>query len=758
MSQRRSGVDDPIPARAGGRALAWPGPQLRARPATGKAAFDWRKSVTGMVALEEERRRWFNWIPVCMGLGVLAWFMADREPALWAPMLGWLICSVAAFFARTRLAAFRVLAALAAVFLGFSAAVWRTENIRAPVLERVQILPVSGFVESVEVRPAGSRLVLIVTSMDTIAADKRPTRIRITTPGKTVKPGDHISASARLLPPPEPARPGGYDFARDAFFRGIGAVGSVPGQIRLSPPPVAEPWDLRWQVGIDRARNALTERIANTIGGQAGAVAAALVTGKRGLITESTNDDLRAAGIYHVVSISGLHMVLAAGTIFWLIRAILALSQTVALQWPVKKIAAGGAMIGATAYCIFSGSEVATERSLVMTLVMLGAILVDRPALSMRNLAISAIIVLLREPETILGPSFQMSFGAVAALIAFAERWNARPVVEKRSPGGRLLRGIWLAAAGIVTTTLLATAATAPFGAYHFQTFNPFGLIGNAMALPFVSVVVMPAAVAGIIAYPFGLDGLAWSIMGWATVPVLAVARWVATFDRSTTVVPAFGTGALLLLALALVWATLWSSALRLLAIVPLVTGLTLAARPDRADIIIDREGAGALVRGTDGKLVLLGRPSRFVLNQWLVSDGDGRKPDDPALRQGAACDGDGCVVRLASGRSVAFSRSLQAVAEDCARADLVIAPLFWTGPCQARLMDRNALLQSGATSLRIAIDRPAADWPLTGTRSTQSQRLWSRQPPQAREVAPTPSALTPTRQVTTDTEDEPAQ
>ncbi|MGL4976015.1 MAG: ComEC/Rec2 family competence protein, partial [Bosea sp. (in: a-proteobacteria)] len=269
---------------------------------------------------------------------------------------------------------------------------------------------------------------------------------------------------------------------------------------------------------------------------------------------------------------------------------------------------------------------------------------------------------------------------------------------------------------------------------------------------------VMPAAVAGIIAYPFGLDGIAWSVMGWATVPVLAVARWVATFDRSVTVVPAFGTGALLLLALALLWATLWSTAVRLLAILPLVTGLALAARPERADIIIDREGAGALVRSADGKLVLLGRPSRFVLNQWLVSDGDGRKPDDPALRQGTTCDDDGCVVRLADGRSIAFSRNLQAVAEDCARADLVIAPLFWTGPCQARLMDRNALLQSGATSLRIVSGKSAADWPLTGTRSAQSQRLWSRKPPPQREAEPAPSRPGPPIPATPGPDEEPVQ
>jgi competence protein ComEC len=162
-------------------------------------------------------------------------------------------------------------------------------------------------------------------------------------------------------------------------------------------------------------------------------VAAALVTGKRGFIYEGTSETLRAAGIYHIVSISGLHMVLAAGTFFWLARALLALSTHAALLWPVKKIAAGIAMVGASAYCIFSGSEVATERSLVMTLVMLGAILVDRPALSLRNLAIAALIVLAREPESLLGPSFQMSFGAVAALIVVSHglqrrfAWSRRP-------------------------------------------------------------------------------------------------------------------------------------------------------------------------------------------------------------------------------------------------------------------------------------------------------------------------------------------
>ncbi len=208
-------------------------------------------------------------------------------------------------------------------------------------------------------------------------------------------------------------------------------------------------------------------------------------------------------------------MVLAAGTFFWLVRALLALAPSLALLWPIKKIAAVAAMIGATVYCVFSGSDVATERSLIMTLVMFGAILADRPALSIRNLAIAAIIVLAREPEALLGLSFQMSFGAVAAMMALVPLMHRR--AGEAAPVSLIERALtWIGRAmlGLVTTTLVASVATAPFAAYHFQSLNPYGLIGNMLALPLVSLIVMPSAVLGVLAYPFGLDRPVWQVMG----------------------------------------------------------------------------------------------------------------------------------------------------------------------------------------------------------------------------------------------------
>ncbi|MCX7329424.1 MAG: ComEC/Rec2 family competence protein [Hyphomicrobiales bacterium] len=346
---------------------------------------------------------------------------------------------------------------------------------------------------------------------------------------------------------------------------------------------------------------------------------AALVTGKCGLISEETNEILRGAGIYHIVSISGLHMVLAAGSIFWLARALLALVPMLALGWLLKKIAALLAMFGASGYCIFSGSEVATEGLLIMILIMLGGVLVDRPALSMHDLTFAALVVLAPEPDAMLGPSFQMSFGAVAALVAYAEwhRHRARP--DGVEPGllARLVRAVKLGLAGMFITSLLTGITTAPFSAFQFQTYNPFGILGNMRALPFVSLVVMPAAVIGALLYPLGRDALAWRVMGLPTELVLRVSAMVAGLGGSTQVVPAFGLPALACLCAAQLTITLLTTWLRWLGAIPLLAGLALAAQPARPDIYIDREANGVAARASHGNLAVTrdGRAVSFSPN-----------------------------------------------------------------------------------------------------------------------------------------------
>ncbi len=731
-------------AQDGGRAVGGAVPALFAGRVPAPSQL-WQGTVEGLgasLAREAEQRRLFPWLAVAFGAGILVFFTAaDGEPTLAAPMIAAGFCLAVTPVLRARPIALALMLALAALFLGFAAGVWRVASVAGPVLTRTTIAPLAGLVEGLDEREGGARLIVRVASFGNLDAESRPRRVRVSyRAAQAVRPGDTIRATARLLPPPEAVRPGGYDFARDAYFRGIGAVGSLVGKVEVGVPAEPLPWSLQVAASIDAARNAFTRRITDAIGGQAGAVAAALVTGKRGLIANETNDVLRAAGIYHVVSISGLHMVLAAGVVFWLVRAGLALVPVLALAWPIKKIAAGAAMLGVIAYCAFSGWDVAAERALIMTLVMLGATLVDRPALSMRNLALAAILALAREPEALLGPSFQMSFGAVAGLIACAPLIDGR-VFRTDSPSRIARAASWVATAvvGTLATTLVAQIATAPFATYHFQTVQPFGLVGNALTLPLVSLAVMPAAVLGMLAYPFALDRPVWWLMGLAVRGMLEISAWIAGFGQANTVLPAFGTGALVLLAVALLLATLPVSRLRLLALVPAGLGVAFAASPARYDIYIDRDGAGAAIRGQDGRLVVLGRPPGFVLEQWLKADGDGRRPDAVIGATGPRCDRLGCTLVAIDGRTVALVTDKRAFAEDCARADILITRLRAPPSCVAPLVvDRSFLAARGATAIRLGATGPD----VVTARGTGPPKPWQ---PKPASVA-TPAAQSPSQ------------
>jgi len=707
--------------------------------------------------VDEERnlRTGFLLLPVAFALGILAYFSARTEPALWA---GPVLLVVSTIFAIRLHGLPRITAiTLAMMAAGFSAATTRTALVESPMLDRNVTLAVSGFVEQVDAGPRRHRITLRVTHMADTRAGK-PYRVRIGAPGRpTVEAGAHISLRARLSPPSEPAMPGGYDFRRDSFFRAVGGVGYAIGRIEVSAPKAEAVFTLRFNAFIDRARNAMTDRIAHAIGGEAGALSAALVTGKRGLISNETNDQLRASGLYHIVSISGLHMVLAAGVMFWTLRALLALSPALALRHPIKKWAAGGAMLGSAAYCIFSGSEVATERSLIMMLVMLGAILVDRPALALRNVAISALIVLAREPEALLGPSFQMSYAAVAALIAGNDLWRRyRPESEPQLRGRfqpgfmeRAVRAMLLAFLGIVATTILASFATAPFSAFHFHRLNPYGLIGNALAIPLVSLVVMPTAVIGTLLLPFGLDGIVWFVMGEGIRGVLFVAEKVAGIEGAAPPVPKAPGYLFGMLVIALLVLVIFRSPLRFLSIPLVILWAILLRATPLPDLMISPDGRMALFREADGRYTLLSpaSPSSFTLQQWLPALGDARQPSDPTLKQGTRCDKMGCTGTLADGRRIALSLTPEAARLDCQRAQIIITPAnadqAFCGP-ERLLLAQASLARYGAQ--RITLDDGRVAHRETSL-NPNAIRPWRKTPPAAKEDSEAESTATTAEQ-----------
>lgn len=711
--------------------------------------------------LEIDRRRLFLWLPVAFGAGIVAYFQAEAEPSLVASGIPAALALGLAVLGRRRLLSLAMWLGIAALFTGFFAATLRARLVAAPVLATPVFASIDGRVEAIDRTVYGARVLVAVSDMSP-AVERMPERVRVTVRGRiSLSSGDAVRFRARLTPPQPASVPGGFDFRREAFFQRIGAVGYATGGMAALETSEPVPLRIKLVAAIDRMRDTLTERIIAVIGGSTGAISAALITGKRGQIVEADNESWRAAGIYHLISISGLHMMLAAGLFFWSARALFSLVPGIALNHPTKKWAALIAMAGATAYDVFSGSEVATERSLIMTLVMFGAILVDRPALAMRNLAISGLLIMAIRPETVLGPSFQMSFGAVAGLVAYGEierRWHERNAGRAYPGGSSLTDTFRRLAVAFILTSLIAGLATAPFQAYHFHRLNPYGVLGNALSVPVCSFIVMPAALLGVVLYPLGLDAPAWWLMGQGVEIIQHFAQWVAGLGGSVAMVARFSAGALLLMTLGLMLATLMTTLpFRIVGLAITATGLGFAGNePFHPDLILDASGRAAMVRNAAGSLTLLSRQKpAFALQQWLAGDRDGRSPRDAALTTGTACDRLGCTTSLADGRSIALVLDKSAFAEDCERATLIVTPLAAPDFCRqgADVYDRDYFAAYGATYIypdgrhetasNARVDRPWAPKP-TPSIIAQPAPQSSAQPPSSTAPTWTPEALDP--------------
>ena len=743
--ERKFTPDQPRPP-AKARALPFPALPIRIDGARVTIPLVWA-ALSRLIEAEIDARRPFLWLAPLAILGVLLYFAAEREPALWAgPSL--VIVSTGFLIAKRpdHRGLRAVLLTVAAIGLGFSSGTLRTWLKAAPILSETRIGPFEAVIETIDASATGARLQLRLKRFRG-QTDQVPMRIRATLAGPVhLAPGDRIGGMIRLQPPPFPARPGGYDFARDAYFARIGAVGSILGRVSTLSRMESLPMALEFTTRVDQARIALSERIHASIGGQSGAVAAALFTGKRGYITDQTNDELRAAGIYHVVSISGLHMVLIAGLVYTIIRSFLTAVPGLALRRPIKSWAAAVAMAFACAYDVFAGSEVATERSLIMILILFGAILVGRQALSMRNLALAALVIVVLEPESVLGPSFQMSFAAVAALVAAFERGPGAPrapLVKGRPPSeapppslfGRISGWLLNHARTVALTTFVCEAATSSFSAFHFQRIQPLGIIGNALTIPLVEGLAMPIGCLGVLAMPFGLDGPLWRLMGVFVGIMLRVSALVASIPFATHALPAISLASVLYLAFGLVWLVLWSTPLRLAGVVPLLVGLGLAIGGSRADIVIARSGDGLAARGGDGRLAVMGKgTSAFVVGQWLAADGDMRLPADPSLRGGALCNGTGCVFRLTDGAPLYLSYAEVDLKEDCAAAKVLVTPLAAPEPCAPVTVDRNRLAAMGSIEL---VPNGHGGYTARGARSPDYDRPWSPKPPDTAPAAP---------------------
>ncbi|MGN6147275.1 MAG: ComEC/Rec2 family competence protein [Rhizomicrobium sp.] len=667
----------------------------------------WARAWEGLrQTLLGESERWPLWLPVALGTGVAVYFALPVEPSsrLALPFLasGLLIAIVA--FASEGAAARLGLGLLAAFAIGFSVAKLHTDRVAAPVLfHRIGPVAIDASVDNTQLHGKGIRLVLTPHTIGHIRPDRMPARIRVSVRrgAEDLKPGDVVSLRAVLMPPPSPASPGDYDFGRAAYFLRIGAVGFSFGTPVLISHHVPD-WSDRLAAHIELLRWHMTQHIHDVLSGSTGGIAAALITGDRGAISPDDEAALRDAGLAHVLAIAGLHMALVGLGLFWAIRAFLALFPSIALVWPIKKWAAVAALGGATFYLAISGAAVPATRAYVMLASMLLAILFDRPALSMRSVAMAATVVLLLRPESIIEPGFQMSFAAVVSLVAVAEWERSRPYAEGHFwplPGVRhYLRGIAI-------TSFVGSVATAPFAAFHFDRATHYAVLGNLLAMPIMGFAAMPAAALAVFLMPFGLDRWPLIVMGWGIEAMLVVGRWVSGLPGAVSITAAWPVSAIVLMSLGGLWIAIWRVRWRWWGLAPLAAGIAVIFMVQQPDILVARDGMTVAIRGADGALRLLRKPTdKFSAAEWLKRDGDDRDYTAAIAtpHDSVNCDAEGCVAKAADGTIVAAASRPMALAEDCVTADIVISATPTRGLCKdAKLViDRFDVARNGAYAI----------------------------------------------------------
>lgn len=656
---------------------------------------------------EAERDQLALWGPVMLGGGIAAWFVLP-DPAAW--------CGAALFVAGVALAAAtwsggrrvaRALAWGAVLMLAGLLVVWtRAESVRAPVLARPIMADMVAEVEAVD-RLAARQIVRLMLR-PVAARDGRgahvvlPPRIRVSLADQDAPTGlargAKVRLRARLMPPAAPVAPGGYDFARAAWFQGIGATGRG-----FAPVTV-----LRRAEQGDGLRQRLSRRITTQVAGSEGGIAAALATGDVGAIGEEDAEAMRRAGLAHLLSVSGLHITAVVGIVMVLTMRLLALWPWLALRVRLPLVGAAAGALAAIGYTWLTGAEVPTIRSCVAAMLVLAALALGREAMTLRLVAAGALIVLLFRPEALVGASFQLSFAAITAIVALHEH----PVVRRwlgPHPDWRwaMLRHL----GALLATGMVVEAALMPIAVYHFHKAGLYGALANIVAIPWTTFVAMPLEMIALLLEPLGLGGPFWWLLGKALGLLLGLARWVSAMPGSVVALPVAPSWAFGLAVGGGLWIALWRTRWRWLGSPFLALGVVVMLAAPAPDLIVTGDGRHAAIATDKGLALLRDRTGDYMRTTLSELGGSSAEPVALVDQADARCGLDMCVTHLQRGGRtwrIAATRSGYPVPWAtlialCGRVDIVIADRRLPEACRPRwlTLDAPALRRTGGVSIR---------------------------------------------------------
>lgn len=691
-----------------------------------------------------------TWLVVAFAVGIAGWLLLDGPPQ-WLALLA--LCGAASAGALlldpdgevSHLRA--AILACASLIAAGVAVVWiKSELVGQPAISRPAVVLVEGRVLAREDRGAQDaiRLVMAARISPRAGAPSAPEGTRAL-PGEAVKVRVNLSVAqdrpaisegallrfqARLMPPAPPMLPGSYDFARAAWFQGLAATGRALGEVE-----VVRPADGDGSLGA--VRRALSRHVRARLDGSPGTIAAAFASGDRGAIAQADEDAMRDAGLTHLLSISGLHVSAVVAATYALVLGLLALFPAIALRLRLPVVAAAAGALAGIGYTLLTGAEVPTVRSCIGAVLVLGAMAMGRDPLSLRMVAVAAFFVLLFWPEALWGPSFQMSFASVIAIVAFHNAAPAKRFLVPRDEGWFVRTGRHLAM--LLATGIVIELALMPIAVFHFHRAGLYGALVNVVAIPLTTFATMPLIALALLLDLTGWGAPVWYLAGKSLDLLLWLAHVTAAQPGAVTMLPGMDRATFGLFLSGLLWLALWSGRVRLWGFVPLALATALVFAAPAPDLLVSGDGRQVGVAGEAGGGLLLLREGRsdFARDALMEAAGvkDGARPISEA--SGARCNPDFCrmrLVRTVDGRQRGFVvlmargrdlTPLAPLAKACAAADIVIADRRLPRNCRPRMVkaDRGLLARTGGLAIELTSGR------VRTVAETQGHHGWYRWP-----------------------------
>ena len=657
---------------------------------------------------DRERDQLPLWLPVGVGLGVAAWFWLPDKSAWTAFML---LAAAAALAPLALAPASRWSRALAifcvAALLGCANIWWKAERVAAPRLAYAQLARFDAPIETAQRLPAKKIVRLVVSPL---GPSRLPPGLRVNVEqakaGPGLVPGATVRIRAWLMPPPPAAVPGAYDFSRAAWFAGLGGTGRALDAEIIAPPPSQS-----WRTAIASWRQRLADHVRSKLDGGAGGIAAALATGDQGGIGEEDAEAMRRSGLAHLLSVSGLHLTAMVGGVMYLALKLLALSPALALRFRLVLIAAGAGALAGIAYTLLTGAEVPTVRACIASLLILIGIALGREALTLRLVAVGALVVLMLWPDTLAGASFQLSFAAITAIVALHDHPRIKALLARRDEGGVHKLGRVLLA--LILTGLAVEIALTPIALYHFHQAGLYGALANIVAIPLTTFVIMPLEGIALLLDLAGLGAPFWWLAGKALGLLLGLAHEAANAPGAVTMLPTMPTAAFALIVGGGLWLCLWRTRLRAFGIAPIAAGALWALSTPAPDLLITGDGRHLALRtATGGFAILRGRAGDYVRDMLSETAGSDTDLVDLDALPGAACSADLCAAEIArdgvTWRILATrTRHLIDFAplrKACAEADIVVSDRWLPRTCVPRWLkaDRALLARTGGLAVTL--------------------------------------------------------